>query len=191
VVRERQAQAGGGQVNEARRKLFSQTEGWLTDAEGEALERYALECDGPFIEIGSYCGKSTLWLGSAAEQKQTHLFAIDNRRGCPPQFTDVGDGLVRTLRKAELMDSVIPIIGDAAKVAHYMAPSFDFCFIDGDHSPDAVSRDFDAWGQYSLKYVAFHDSTETGPAAVLADVKMLGWATVAVVNSLTVLRVPT
>lgn len=175
-------------MNSLRQSIFAETQGWLTPAEGAALERHALECNGPFVEIGSYCGKSTLWLGSAAEAKGTHLFAIDNRKGCPPQWTYVGDGLIETLRKADLFGVVIPIVGDASAVGLRCYIEHDFCFIDGDHSYQAVMQDFHWWGESCDGTLAFHDSGETGPAQVLSEIGAYGWRPIETVDSLTFLR---
>src|SRR5690606_36919031 len=57
--------------------------GFLAHAEGEALYRAGLAAGriGPLLEIGSYCGKSALYLGAAARDAGTKLYSIDHHRG--------------------------------------------------------------------------------------------------------------
>ena len=58
--------------------------GVLPDDEGMALHRVALDCGmtgAPLVEIGSYCGKSTVYLGAGARQAGTVLFTVDHHRG--------------------------------------------------------------------------------------------------------------
>jgi hypothetical protein len=48
--------------------------------EWRALNHHALDVavDGPFLEVGSYCGKSAVYLGAAAESRGRLLFALDH-----------------------------------------------------------------------------------------------------------------
>ena len=57
--------------------------GFLAVDEGQALHEYALQTSalGPCLEVGSYCGKSTVYLGAACRQKNGTLFALDHHRG--------------------------------------------------------------------------------------------------------------
>ena len=57
--------------------------GFLAEAEGLALYRHALVAGagGPCLEVGSYCGKSTLYLGTACQAAGTLLYAVDHHRG--------------------------------------------------------------------------------------------------------------
>jgi len=55
----------------------------MPDDEGMALYRAGLTGSsvGPLLEIGSYCGKSAVYLGAAAREGGTVLFTLDHHRG--------------------------------------------------------------------------------------------------------------
>src|SRR5919204_2874829 len=106
----------------------------MPDDEGAAVHRAGQEAAavGPLLEIGSYCGKSAVYLGAAARDSGTVLFSVDHHRGSEenqpgwehhdPEVVDPGTGrmdtlpfLRRTLELAELEDHVIPIVGESTK----------------------------------------------------------------------------
>ena len=62
---------------------IDQIKGFLAEDEALALYQQALEASalGPVLEIGSYCGKSTIYLGLACRQHNSTLFALDHHRG--------------------------------------------------------------------------------------------------------------
>ena len=68
-------------LSERERAVTAATKGFLPDDEAEALHAAALGADGPFLEVGSYCGKSAVWLGAAARARGTVLFTVDHHRG--------------------------------------------------------------------------------------------------------------
>ena len=57
--------------------------GFLAEDEAQALYHYAGESLplGPVLEVGSYCGKSTIYLGLAAKDQGSTVFALDHHRG--------------------------------------------------------------------------------------------------------------
>ncbi|MFM7409444.1 MAG: class I SAM-dependent methyltransferase, partial [Actinomycetota bacterium] len=60
--------------------------GFMPEDEGDALFYAACSLRGgvvraPIVEIGSWCGRSTVWLGAAARELGTVVFAIDHHRG--------------------------------------------------------------------------------------------------------------
>ncbi|MCA1683190.1 MAG: class I SAM-dependent methyltransferase, partial [Actinobacteria bacterium] len=65
------------------RAAAAAAKGFLPDHEAEALHRAALAAAdvGPLLEIGSYCGKSAVWLGAAARAAGTVCFTVDHHRG--------------------------------------------------------------------------------------------------------------
>ena len=98
--------------------------------EGRALYDAALRYldDGARVEIGTYCGKSTLLLGAAAQQRNSVLFTIDHHHGSEEHqpgweyhdasMVDEATGrfdtlptLRRTLDEADLDDHVVAIVG--------------------------------------------------------------------------------
>src|SRR4026209_1107033 len=88
------------------------TRGFMPEDEGDALPAAAIEAArdvprAPFVEVGSYCGRSTIWLGDAARRSATTLFAIDHHRGSEenqsgwehhdPELVDPAAGVIDTL----------------------------------------------------------------------------------------------
>ena len=57
--------------------------GFLDPDEGSALYRWAHDAVawGPCLEVGSYCGKSALYLGAACKSRGGLLFTVDHHRG--------------------------------------------------------------------------------------------------------------
>jgi predicted O-methyltransferase YrrM len=137
--------------------------GFMPDEEGLALHDAArhLAPAGPMVEIGSYCGKSTIYLGAAAGERGTVLFTVDHHRGSeenqpgegyhdPRLVDDAGrvDTLAafrRTIVDAGLDDSVVAIVGPSALIASHWRTPIGLLFIDGGHSQAAADADFDGW----------------------------------------------
>ncbi len=152
--------------------------GFMPANEGEALYQAALReaSNGPVLEVGTYCGKSAVYLGTACKACGQVLFALDHHRGSEenqpgwehhdPETWDADAGamdtlpfLRRTLRSAELERSVVPIIGDSATVAKHWATPLAMLFIDGGHSTEAAHLDFDIWTPHVMPggLLAIHD----------------------------------
>ena len=127
--------------------------GFMPASEGAELYRAvslaprALPC----LEIGSYCGKSTIYLGAACQRSGRVLFAVDHHAGSeehqpgegyfdPELATADGQGVDtfgafrRTLRAAALEDTVVPIVAPSAVAARAWATPLGLLFIDGGHS---------------------------------------------------------
>lgn len=144
-------------------EVAAATKGFLPDDEAEALHAAALDAPGgPFVEVGTYCGKSSVWLGHAARQRGTVLFTVDHHRGSEENQagwehhdTDVVDPdtgrmdtlpfLRRTLAAAALEDVVIAVVGESATIGAWWATPLGFLFIDGGHADAVVRRDEAAW----------------------------------------------
>ncbi len=132
--------------------------------EGLALYEAAasLDVDGPLLEIGSYCGKSSIYLGAAAQERGTVLFALDHHRGSEenqpgwewhePDLVDSAVGRIdtlptfrRTVHDAGLEGSVVAIVGDSPAVARDWATPLALLFIDGGHGAEPAHRDYEQW----------------------------------------------
>lgn len=142
-----------------------QIRGFLPDHEGKHLHQLAngVAHLGPMLEIGSYCGRSTIWLGHAARLQGSIVFALDHHRGSeehqPGEFfhdealADVSGG-IDTLREfrhnianAQLEDHVIALVGASAVVGKQLSQSdFSLVFIDGGHSLEAALVDWRVFG---------------------------------------------
>ena len=162
--------------------------GFLSHAEGELLHDSAAGLSGtsPAVEIGSYCGKSTVYLGLGCQRSGRSLFAVDHHRGSEEHqpgelFHDpalVDDrGAVDTLREfrrtlaaADLEATVLPVVAGSAQFAAAWQGSVAMVFIDGGHSLAAALEDYRAWAGSIERggLLAIHDvypAPETGGQA--------------------------
>lgn len=157
---------------------FDRIKGFLAGDEALALHRHALAASplGPVLEVGSYCGKSTICLGLACRERGGTVFALDHHRGSEehqagemfhdPVLFDAGEGLVDTLgefrrniRGAGLDDTVVPVVSDSATAARHWRTPLGMVFIDGGHSLDAALTDYRCWSAHLLRggILAVHD----------------------------------
>jgi predicted O-methyltransferase YrrM len=117
---------------------------------------------GPLLEIGSYCGKSAVYLGAAARTGDTVLFSVDHHRGSEENQsgwdhhdTDVVDPATgrmdtlpffrRTLVDADLEGSVIAVVGDSSTIACNWTTQLSLLFIDGGHGSEPAWADYRNW----------------------------------------------
>tara|TARA_Y100001960_G_C14732881_1_gene858609 strand:+ start:447 stop:1076 length:630 start_codon:yes stop_codon:yes gene_type:complete len=138
--------------------------GFMPRDEGLALYDHALavEINGPFLEIGSYCGKSAVYLGAAARQKNQLLFAVDHHRGSEenqvgwewhdPDLLDPSSGLIdtlpefrRTIFTAGLEENVIAVVGDSSVISSVWKTPLALLFIDGGHGTEFAHADYEGW----------------------------------------------
>jgi predicted O-methyltransferase YrrM len=160
-------------------ELAEQVTGFMPPDEGRALYDAAVTYlrDGVGVEIGTYCGKSTVMLGAAAQQTGGVLYTIDHHHGSEEHqpgweyhdtsMVDPVTGLFdtlptlrHTLDAAGLDDNVVAVVGKSPVVARSWRTPLQFLFIDGGHTEEAAQRDFDGWA----KWVA------VGGALVIHDV---------------------
>ncbi|MBN8431233.1 class I SAM-dependent methyltransferase [Microbulbifer salipaludis] len=152
--------------------------GFLDPVEGEALYRLAAEASdlGPALEVGSYCGKSTVYLGSACKLMNNSLFAIDHHRGSEEhqpgeeyhdrelfddrsQLMDSFRSFRATMRAAALEQNVVPVVAPSAVAARHWNTPLGLVFIDGGHSREAALTDYRSWSRHIVPggYLAIHD----------------------------------
>ena len=182
--------------------LAESTVGWLHPGEGEALNEYART--GPFVELGSFAGKSTVWLGDAAERVGTTLFAVDWHRGSPeieagrechkPEAVDPRTGRIDTLgllratiEAALLEDVVVPIAGRSEVVGKVWGAPIGFLFIDACHD-ERVVGDWTIWGRHVTDRVAFHDAPIPAVGRAIDAARGDGFEPIAEVESLVVME---
>jgi MMP 1-O-methyltransferase len=140
--------------------------GFMPPAEGEALfaTAAAYASVGPILEVGTYCGKSTIYLAAAAEQTGQVVLTVDHHRGSEEnqpgwEYHDLGlvdartgrlDTLphVRaTLGDAGVEDDVIVVVGRSAQVARLWRTPVGLLFIDGGHTEAAAQADYEGWAR--------------------------------------------
>jgi MMP 1-O-methyltransferase len=141
--------------------------GFMPAAEGLALSdaaaRYAPR--GPVLEIGSYCGKSTIYLAAAARAAGQLVVTVDHHRGSEehqpgweyhdPALVDPATGrldtlpsLRATLAGAGLEEHVVVVVGRSADVARVWATPLGLVFIDGGHTEAAAVTDYKSWAPW-------------------------------------------
>ncbi|MFZ8900549.1 MAG: class I SAM-dependent methyltransferase [Ilumatobacteraceae bacterium] len=130
----------------------------------------------PFLEVGSYCGRSTVWLGAAARQSGTVVFAVDHHRGSEENqpgwewhdtsLIDPDTGRLdtlphfrRTIARAGLDDSVVAVVGESPVVARWWKTPLAFLFIDGGHGVEPARLDYELWTPHVVPggILAIHD----------------------------------
>ena len=154
--------------------------GFLAADEGEALALCAQEAaaaaPGAFVEIGSWCGRSSVYLGRAARKAGRLLFAVDHHRGSEehqpgegyhdPELFDAELGKVdtlpalrHTLALADLESYVAPIVGRSADIGASWGAPLSFVFIDGGHAMETALADYRAWSGHVSRggLLAIHD----------------------------------
>jgi hypothetical protein len=165
------------------------TPGWLT--EGEARELARIAEGGVVLEIGSYCGRSTLALASTA----AHVYTVDHHRGSAEhQGTQTAAGPMGTLPALMVTlgglwpDKVSVLLMDSESLKFLAPRSFGLVFVDGDHSSKAVSRDLLLARQLAARYVAVHDYWAPGWPAVKEVADAILGAPLTVTGTLAVYR---
>src|SRR5262245_10423076 len=133
--------------------------------EGLALYRAARSTSGPLLEIGTYCGKSTIYLAAAAREAGTIVFTVDHHRGSEehqpgweyhdPTLVDEHTGRIdtlpvmrRVLHGAGVEDDVVPVVGRSAAVAAWWTTPVGLVFIDGGHTEEAAVADYRGWAHH-------------------------------------------
>lgn len=158
--------------------LIARTKGFLAAEEGEHLYRLACvaAAAGPCLEIGSYCGKSTIYLGAACRAAGQVLFAVDHHRGSEeqqpgeeyfdPELVDPRTGRIdtffffrRTIAAAGLEETVVPIVCRSEVAARAWATPLALVFVDGGHALETVRTDYRAWSGHLRPggLLVFHD----------------------------------
>ena len=155
--------------------------GFMPHDEGLALYRLAGERlpYGPVLEIGTYCGKSAVYLGAAARTAGTVCFTVDHHHGSEenqagwdhhdPEVVDPETGRMdtlpffrRTIRAAGLDDVVVGIVGYSAPVARAWQTPLGLLFVDGGHAEDVAMADYAGWSRHVAPdgVLAIHDVFE-------------------------------
>lgn len=138
--------------------------GYLDENEGLRLHALAKEqaASGLVLELGSYCGKSAIYLGSGVREAGGRLICVDHHRGSEehqpgeeyhdPDLVDELSGrfdtlptLRRTLAQAGLEPHVVHVVGRSQDVASFWQTPLAMVFIDGGHSHEQAHMDYEGW----------------------------------------------
>jgi predicted O-methyltransferase YrrM len=154
--------------------------GFMPEDEGMALHRTGVTAAatglGPLLEVGTYCGKSAVYLGAAAREGGTVLFTVDHHRGSEENQagwthhdTDVVDPATgrmdtlpffrRTIEAAGLEDVVVGVVGHSPAVARAWATPLSMLFVDGGHGEEPAWADYRGWAPHLAVggLLAIHD----------------------------------
>lgn len=157
--------------------LVAEVDGWLSTAEGGLLYRLARDCGGAIVEIGSWKGRSTIWIASGSKAGgSATVYAIDPHVGSEEHHrlygdVDTLDDFRNNIAKAGLSDLVVPIIAASTDAAASVEGEVAMLFVDGAHDYESVRADFEAWAPKLAPggFVAFHDTAAPGPQRVVKD----------------------
>lgn len=148
------------------RRAAEAATGFMPADEGQALYEAARAAlpHGLGLEIGTYCGKSTIYLGAAARAAGQTLVTVDHHRGSEehqpgwdyhdPALADEAGRvdtlgtLRRTLAAAGLEDTVVAVVGSSVRVASFWTAPLALLFIDGSHTDDAAAADYGGWARW-------------------------------------------
>ena len=145
---------------------INKIKGFLNAEEGEALYSYTKEFtkDGNALEIGSYCGKSAIYIGLAVKENNQKLYSIDHHKGSeeqqpgeeyfdPDLLNKEGNGIdtlpffLKTIKDSYLEGYVIPVVSSSEEAHKDLKMNFNMIFIDGGHSEEAAQTDYKLWSK--------------------------------------------
>ena len=150
--------------------LAGRTKGFLEIEEGHRSFELAGEAAllGPSLEIASYCGKSTLFLGWGRKENDSILFSIDHHYGSEEQQPgeayfdpDLLDSAIgrrintfnhfrKTLSNGGLEDIAVPMVCSSYVASRAWSTPLALVFIDGGHAPETVRQDYHSWSEHIL-----------------------------------------
>ena len=197
-------------------EIAAATKGFLPVDEGEALHGAALgAAPGTWLEVGTYCGKSTLHLGAAARAVGAHLVTLDHHRGSEENqpgwewhdatLVDPHTGRLETLPSlrhalwdAGLDDVVSVLVATTQQVAGWWSTPLTLLFLDGNHTEEVAQQDYAAFAPHLVPggllavHDVFPDPADGGqpPWHVVQRAVAEGFEPVSVSGSLRVLRRP-
>lgn len=178
-------------MDEQLHRIALACKGFLDDEEG--LRLYELARDharlGPVVEIGSYCGRSTVYLGAGVREGGGRVVTVDHHRGNEeqqpgweyhdPELVDPAVGVMdslpflrRTLHRAGLEDVAVVVVGSSAEAAALIQSPLGMVFVDGGHTLEAAAGDYEAWapkvaaGGILAIHDLFDDPAEGGQAPI-------------------------
>jgi MMP 1-O-methyltransferase len=168
-------------MDPALRAAAEAARGFMPAEEGYALYQAGLQAarsvgGAPLLEVGSYCGKSSIYLGAAAREASTVLVAVDHHRGSEenqpgwewhePDLVDPDVGRIdtlpwfrRTVFRAGLEDVVVALVGDSPTVSALWGTPCALVFIDGGHGDEPAAADYRMWTPHVAPggFLAIHD----------------------------------
>ncbi|MEU4213095.1 class I SAM-dependent methyltransferase [Streptomyces sp. NPDC026206] len=198
---------------------FEAAKGFMPVEEGLALYAAAEEAGRlglPSVEVGTYCGRSTILLAGAAREAGVVVVTVDHHRGSEeqqpgweyhdPSVVDDAPGVGRmdtlptfrrTLYRAGLEEHVIAVVGRSPQVAKVWGRPVGLVFIDGGHTDEHANADYEGWAPHLAPegllviHDVFPDPADGGQAPYRVYLRALAsgaFTEVSVTHSLRVLR---
>ncbi|KUN85973.1 hypothetical protein AQJ66_12070 [Streptomyces bungoensis] len=147
---------------------FEAAKGFMPVDEGLALYAAAVEAGRlglPLLEVGTYCGRSTILLADAAREAGVTALTVDHHRGSEeqqpgwdyhdPETVDPEIGLMdtlptfrRTLHRAGLEDHVVALVGRSPQIAAIWNSPVGLVFVDGGHTDEHANADYEGWAPH-------------------------------------------
>ena len=138
--------------------------GFLSDKEAKKLQELYLNVHhlGSVLEIGTYCGKSTLNFALIAKKIGGLIYTVDHHTGSEEhqlgeeyhdedlydkrlkKFNTLPEFL-KNLRSSNLDNFIIPIISKSSDASETFSELISLLFIDGGHSIEAALSDYNSW----------------------------------------------
>jgi predicted O-methyltransferase YrrM len=189
--------------------------GFMPEDEGELLFEVAVEAlrQGPGLEVGTYCGKSAIYLGAAARVAGSTVFTVDHHRGseenqegweyhdptlADPEFgrLDTLPTFRRTIKAAGLEEEVVAVVGRSTTVSAHWRTPLALLFVDGGHTDEHAGNDYTGFGRWVARggtmvvHDVFPDPRDGGQAPYRVYLRALrsGFEEHAVRGSMRVLR---
>ena len=189
--------------------------GFMPADEGALLYDVAVHAlaDGPGLEVGTYCGKSAIYLGAAARAAGSTVFTVDHHRGSEenqvgwehhdPSLADPDFGRLdtlpvfrRTIKDAGLEDEVVAVVGRSTTVSSLWRTPLGLLFVDGGHTDEHAGNDYTGWGRWVARggalvvHDVFPDPADGGQAPYRIYLRALddGFTEVRALGSMRVLR---
>lgn len=160
--------------------------GWLRPEEGKALADLAR--GKRVLEIGSYCGLSTICMARTAE----HVTAVDyfDGRGTP-QPENTLENFQTNIERYGVADKVEICHPDA----EYPLPEYELAFIDGAHDADSVRADIvkvlDVLAADGLLvFHDYHSHVDPGVTVAVDELLAAGGELLSTTNTIAVVRPP-
>ncbi len=178
------------------KKITDEVHGWLSDNEARCLYKLAKASSkkGVIVEIGSWQGKSAIWLAKSGNK----VYAIDPHIGAPEQIEQYGcniqtfEKFKSNINKAGISEMIVSIVKTSEEAFEsWLGEPISFLFIDGSHQYEDVKKDFVLWSPLVVNggIIAFHDTPAPGPSRVLEEFiyNSLNFKVIKVVDSLTII----
>ena len=161
-------------------EALDEVKGFMPYHEGEALSKWAEEFskEGPIMEIGTYCGKSTLFLSNGANKNNQLVFTVDHHNGSEEHQIDeeyfdneIYDAETNSVNSFPLFikninrfkaTNVVPIVRSSVEAAKTWNANLGMVFIDGGHALETVMQDFNSWNEKIISggVLVIHDIFE-------------------------------